>query len=187
MIVYHVTMQGREDAVPKEVAAWLVERNSLYPNIDFSVDCWVPHPAQIEEAAKAARKYERLYHLKSANDGVLTVSFPFLQEWWQIRIIGGLDKDGNILDRSKAGLTSEAEKLNEKLLVILRKDNNPVLEKPTEMVSIPPDFRWTSEVTMSGEQLNDLLSDPEVKEQASQAIWGKDWRTLKRLKDRKVN
>ncbi len=48
MIVYGLTMQGKNDEVPVEVAAWLLERNSKYQNsIDFQVDV---NPVRPEDA-----------------------------------------------------------------------------------------------------------------------------------------
>ena len=102
MIVYGLRMQGKPEAVPKEVAVWLLERNSHYPNIDFTVDVWEPHQSQADEAAATARLYSRLYQLKSPLDGVLIVSFLYLKEYWQIKLVGGLDDERNIADRSKA-------------------------------------------------------------------------------------
>lgn len=212
MIVYGLTMQGKPEGVPKEVAAWLIERNSRYPNIDFTVDCRDSHPSEVEEFESAARKYSRIYYLTapfSAGNvlNVLSIIFPYLKQIWIIKIVGGLDSEGKIADRTKtevikplpvqlraeiAGLPtipglplpSEMERLNKENVVIIRRKDEPPLEKPTEMIPLPSDFRWTSEVTMSGEELSNLpklLSNPQTRDEILRAYSEKDWETFKRL------
>ncbi|MFH1559769.1 MAG: hypothetical protein ABIC19_04660 [Patescibacteria group bacterium] len=197
-------MQGKAEEVPKEVATWLLERNSRYPNIDFTVDCWDPHPSQIEEFETTARKYSRLYSLNASLHGVLLVIFPYLRQSWNVKIVGGLDDKENIADRAKvenikplsvqlraeiAGLPKleELEQISDEMIGLARKKGDEPLEKAIEMTPLPSDLRWTSEVSMSGEEFNELLSDPMTKKEAERAIWEKDWETLKRLKEQRRN
>lgn len=196
MIIHGLGMQGRRDEIPKEVVAFLLERDSLYPNIDFIVDCWEPHPSQVEETEKAARKYSRSYQLVYPNGGVLLVAFWYLKQKWSVRIVGGVDEGGNIADREKrdsvrsltrefrneiAGIPANVEKLNDIIFAVPRAEGEIVPEKPVDMIMLPPDFHWTSEVSMSGEELGNILSNPKIKKEAEHAIWKKDWEKLKHL------
>jgi len=198
MIVYGLTMQEKPEQVPKEVATWLLERNSRYPNVDFTVECRDPHPSQVEEFVSMARKWSRVFSYSPPYYGIGAVSFLYLMQCWNVRIIGGLDEEGNIADRSKvediqpfsrelraeiAGLPPDFERVGEGMIGIPRQDDDAPLEKPTEMISLPPDLRWTSDVSMSGEEFNKLLNDPQTKTEAERAIWEKDWEALKRLKE----
>jgi hypothetical protein len=198
MIVYGLTMQEKPEQVPKEVATWLLERNSRYPNVDFTVECRDPHPSQVEEFVSMARKWSRVFSYSPPDYGIGAVSFLYLMQCWNVRIIGGLDEEGNIADRSKvediqpfsrelraeiAGLPPDFERVGEGMIGIPRQDDDAPLEKPTEMISLPPDLRWTSDVSMSGEEFNKLLNDPQTKTEAERAIWEKDWEALKRLKE----
>ncbi len=219
MIIYGLTMQGKPEAIPKEVATWLFERNSRYPNIDFTVDCWDPHPSQVEEFETVARKYSRLYSfwnkfVSTRVSGVNVVGFPYLNERWSVKIVGGINQKGEIADlivdevrkplpaalRAEiAGLPitpelpSEVEKINENALGILRKEGDLPLERPTEMIPFPSDFKMTSEFSLSGEEIEKfaqhagLLLEPDIQKEAERALRAKDWETLKRLQNRKRN
>ncbi len=199
MIVYGLTMQGKKEEFPVKVVAWLLERNSLYLNtIDFTVDVHEVSPEQAEEYKPIAQKYFQIFGLKNPGFGILHVSFLYGTESWSVKIVGGLDKEGNLADRSNqevamslgagrraeiADFDAKAEKISENSFGLLRQPANPLKDKPKEMVSLPPDSRWTSEVSMTGAELGSLLSDPQTKEQAGHAIWQKDWQTLKCLKE----
>ena len=153
MIVYGLTMQEKPEQVPKEVATWLLERNSRYPNVDFTVECRDPHPSQVEEFVSMARKWSRVFSYSPPDYGIGAVSFLYLMQCWNVRIIGGLDEEGNIADRSKvediqpfsrelraeiAGLPPDFERVGEGMIGIPRQDDDAPLEKPTEMISLPP-------------------------------------------------
>lgn len=214
MIVYGLTMQGKLEAVPKEVATWLIERNSRYPNIDFIVDCWDPHPSQKAEFESAALKYSRLYLFNGPLGGVGQVLFPYLSQSWNVKIVGGLDKKGEIADKSghnylenfgsplpvalRAEIvafpdSSMLEKVSDKVMAVPRKENELALNAPEKLVLLPSDFRWTSEFSLSGEEIEKfaqhagLLLEPDIQKEAERALRAKDWETLKRLQSRKKN
>ncbi len=227
MIVYGLTMQGKPEAVPKEVATWLIERNSRYPNIDFIIDCWDPHHSQVEEFETAARKYSRLYYLTSPFSAgnilnVLSVVFSYLKQSWTVRIVGAFNEKENkiatpeertgseegereenirslplVLRAEIAGLpTTPApelslptgmELISKNTAGVTRHEDETPLEKPTEMVPLPPDLRRTSEFSLSGEEIEKfaqhagLLLEPDIQKEAERAFRAKDWKTLKRL------
>lgn len=203
MIVYDVTIQGRPDGVPKEVAIWLLERNSLYPNIDFIVGCWEPSLSDTIQWEEEARKYSRIFVKdQSMFWGISLVIFPYLSQFWTVRIVGLINEQGEILSPENPAYEEgrqlsmklrfeiaavpepqEVEMYGDHKLGLPRKENEPVLEAPGVMMLLPPDFRWTSEVSMSGEELGKLLNDPQTGSQTARAIWEKDWETLKHLKE----
>ena len=198
MIIYGLTMQGKSEEVPQEVATWVLTREMLYPNINFIIDCQEPHRFQVEQFAFMAKKYARFFWKSRPEGGTEVVIFSYVRESWQIRIVGGLDQDENIADLSKeknirplprdlrnkiAGLPLDTVRVNEKEEGVLREKNDIPLERPLEMVPLLPEGRYTSEVSMSGEELGELLSDPIIGKAAERAIWDKDWETLKRLKE----
>ena len=198
MIVYGLTMQDRPQEVPKEVGIWLLERNVRYPNVDFTIEYREPYPSEVEELVSMARKYSRIFSYDPPNGGIGMIGFLYLTQRWSVRIIGGLDGEGNIADRSKegsirafskelraeiAGLPSDAKRAGEGVIGIPRQDDDVPLEKPAEMISLPSDLRWTSTVSMSGKELDNLLSNPDTDIEVKRAIWEKDWETLKRLKE----
>jgi len=198
---------------PKEVAEWLVERNSRYPKIDFEINCWEPHPLEKEKLESTARKYSRIYGFNAPLGGVGEVSFPYLSQSWVVRIIGGLDKKGEIADKNDPNYLdnfggplpvslraeivalldlSTLEKIEDKAMGVLRKENEPVLNVPDEMVSLPPDFRMTSELSISGADFEPFVEfapllqdeDPNVRGEALRLYYKKDWESLRRLKER---
>lgn len=199
MIVYGLSMKGRPEEVPSEIAPWLFERNTRYPAIDFTLECSEAHPEQAEEFAGIARQYSQLFGF-SRFGGVSSVTFPYLNEMWHVRIVGGLDPDKNIVNSSFKGeimplgdiLRNEiagyspdkgAVRLSEEGVGIPRAQNEPVSVKPTSMVPFPSDLRWTSEVSMSGKEFGELLTNPKTQSEAEKAIWAKDWKAMERLKE----
>jgi len=202
MIIYGFTMQGKPEELPKEVAAWLLERNSLYPNIDFTVDCWEPSLAEKAKREEEAKKYSRIFvKAQSMGWGISLVIFPYLSQHWTVKIIGLVNDQGEILDPGSpeymqghmlppklrfeiAGVPApKLLEMYDHKLGLPRKEDEPALETPEMMISFPPGLRWTSEVSMTGEEFNRLLSNPETKVEAERAIWEKDWDALKRLKE----
>src|SRR6266481_4560242 len=149
MIIYGLRMQGRKEAVPKAVAAWLLDRNFAYPKIDFEVNCREGEPAQQKELEESAHKYSRVYFMKEALSGVSDIIFPYVSQVWSVKIIGGLDKDHNIVDRDSptynpndiikpltlkmrdeiAGLPDRSTlvTLSEKSMALPRGENDPLL------------------------------------------------------------
>ena len=231
MIVYGLTMQGKTEEIPKEVATWLFDRDSRYPNIEFIVDCWDPHSSQVEEFEATARKYSRLYHLKSPFSAgnilnVSTVTFPYLKQTWNVRIVGAFNEKENRVatQEERAGsedgsreeyirslplklraeiaglsttptpsLPAEMERINRETAAVIRHKDETPLEKPTEMIPFSPDWRRTSEFSISGDETEKfveyakLLLDPAIQKEAESAIRAKDWEKLKQLKAQRYN
>lgn len=219
MIVYGLTMQGKAEEIPKEVATWVFDRESKYPNIEFVIDYWNPHASQINEFKSMVRKYSRLYSfwskfVSTRVSGVNVVVFPYLSEQWCVKIVGGINQKGEIADLSVdeirhslpaalraeiaelpivPELPSEIEKINENLLGFIRGKGNLPLERPSEMIPFSPDWRWTSEFSLSGDELEKfaesakLLLDPAIQKEAESAIRAKDWEKLKQLKAQRYN
>jgi hypothetical protein len=208
MIIYGTTMQGKYDAVPKEVAEWVQDRNARYPKIDFKIEYEEPRAEQMAEYGSIAKKYMRYYGFGKGLFGVTDVFFPYLTQYWIIRIIGGVDKDGNIIDRdspafdntalqplgpglraeiagiaSGSGLLDTLVAIGESAMGLPR--NGEALADPLELVPLTPDFRKTSELTLSGEEFSKLMNDPDTGDEAQRAVWAKDWETLKRLKEKR--
>jgi hypothetical protein len=206
MIIYGTTMQGKDDVVSKEVAAWLRDRNARYPKIDFKIDYWERPAEQMTEYGKIAKKFVRVYGFgKQPFFGVLEVRFFYLTQFWTVRIIGGVDKDGNIIDKDDpdtgttevkplgptlraeiAGIANGSEffhtlvKVGSNALGLPR--NGEALADPSEFVPVVADFRKTSALTLSGAEFSKLMNDPDFADEAQRAVWAKDWKTLKRLK-----
>ena len=198
MIVYGLTMQAKTEEVPVELAAWLLERNTRYLNtIEFKVDVYEVPVVDAAQYQPVAEKYSQLFARRNSTSGISDVSFLFKTQTWTVRIIGGSNADGTLADRNEqttlplsaaqraeiAGLDTNAEQVNELVFGILRKSAEPLKERPTEMMALPADGRWTSEVSMSGAELKGLMGDPNIRDLAAQAIWQKDWDTIKRLKE----
>jgi hypothetical protein len=218
MIIYGISMQGKKEEIPTEVAEWLIRRMEKYPNVDFKIDqdeMIGLDPKQREQMLEQMKKFSRIFHPEhktSGEKGVLAVVFPYKNEIWRVKITGGLDDNGNIIGRSdpefnekiKRGLPAELrneiaglieEKNVEKIqlgekegpMAKVREEDEPLLSEPAEFIPFPSDMRWTSEVSMSGEQFNDLMEDPETKEQTKKALYEKDWDTLRELRNSKMH
>ena len=196
MIVYGLTMQHKPQEVPTEVAAWVTERNSRYPAIDFQIEWQKAFP----EDADLVRKYSRTFGFQGKD--LMSVNFLYPTEYWCVRIIGGINAEGHMVNPSYRGeikplgdlrneiagyVAGTGEKLSEKGVGILRTEKEPY-EKPV-MVPFPSDYRYTSELSLSGKELQELqeagglLADPKTRDEAVRAIRAKDWQTLKRLKE----
>ncbi len=213
MIIYGLRMQGKSNLVPKEVAEWLVERNSRYPKIDFEINCLEPHPSEKEKLESTARKYSKIYGFNAPLRGVGAVSFPYLSQYWVVRVIGGLDKKGEIADKNDPNYLdnfggplpvslraeivalpdlSTLEKIEDKAMGVLRKENEPVLKEPKEFIPLIPDGRYTSELSISGADFEPFVEfvplleseDTNIREEALRLYYKKDWEALKRLKDK---
>lgn len=206
MIIYGISMQDKPHQVPEEVAVWLLEQNVRYPNIDFKIDYSEFAGAETEEVRK---KYSRTWNgapTGLSGHGVGTVGFLYLRETWFIKIIGGLDAEGNIADmsiardsddpkRSIAGLSAELraeistmppledlEEISEKLYGLPRKQGESVQERGT-LIEVPADMSWKSDFMISGAELADLFhgQPSERKTQIVEALSRKDYETAKRL------
>jgi len=134
--------------------------------------------------------------------GLSGVNFPYPGQNWSIRIIGGVDKDGNIVDvnaeksaggfspelrREISGIPENVELVSQEsewwatVGVPFKSDEAPIT--PTEYVPLDADGRWTSELTMSPDEILDVVDGPrtERKEALVKAISEKDWETARRL------
>ncbi|MBI5135467.1 hypothetical protein HZA86_04530 [Candidatus Uhrbacteria bacterium] len=213
MLIYGITMQGKKEEVPSDVAAWLVDRMKKYPTVDFTIDrdeMTRLSPQHREQTAELMKKFSRFFypeHKTRGENGVLIVVFPYQNEIWSVRITGGLDGEGNIIGRSDpeintklkrplpaqlrndiAGLTEEKniEQVqvggNEGFRAKVRREDEPLLSEPREFFPLPAELKWLSEMTMSGEQFNNLMSSPEKKERVVKALYEKDWGALRKLR-----
>ena len=172
-------------------------------------------PKQREDLLEQMKKFSRIFlpeHKTAGEKGVQTVVFPYQSEIWRVKITGGLDEHGNIIGRSdpeineklKRGLTAglrnkiaglTEEEHVEKIMLDgkegppakVREVDEPLRNRPNELVPFPSDMRWTSELSMSGEQFNDLMQDPGVRERAKEALYEKDWDALRELRNKKMN
>jgi hypothetical protein len=210
MIIFGLSLQHRDPKIPKEVADWLRERAAKYSKeVDFAVNYsgLESHtPEQVEQYRELVKKYSRFFNMRGP--AVMSVTFPYLNESWNVKIIFGADKDGNVIpqgdpnmmekwDHKKtnelrneiAGLPSEdqIEKVQNENLGEKRREGEPAIDVPREYVEFQPEFKMTSEVSMSGEQYAELANDPATKDELSRAIYEKDWETVKRLKNRKIH
>ena len=166
-----------------------------------------------------ARKYSRLHSfwskfVSTRVSGVNVVVFPYLSEQWFVKIVGGINQKGEIADLSVdevrsplpaalraeiaelpvvPELPSEIEKINENILGIIREKDNLPLERPNEMIPFSPDGKWTSDFSLSGDEIEKfaesakLLLDPAIQKEAESAIRAKDWEKLKQLKAQRYN
>lgn len=198
MITYGLTMQGKKQEVPAELAAWLLERESQYhTTIEFEVGFQKVRPEHAAKYEPIAEKYFQLFGVRHPMAGILTVSFLYRTEIWFAKIIGGLDEGNNLVDRrfggtvkplgmlkreEISGWTPTAEFIEPQGSGLRRKTDNPLLDQPRILVSLPGNSHWTSQFSMTGQELDRLLQNPETRTQAGQAIWQKDWETLRRLK-----
>jgi hypothetical protein len=207
MIIWGLSVQNKEPKIPKEVADWLKPRNAQYADIKFEIshgEVTGPQP-QIEAYLKQAEQYQKFYQMKGPGGGVLSVSFPYKKEGWAVKIMGLLDKDGNIVNtltdetegkdlkplppemrNAIAGLPKEKDKIAELEqggFAEVREANNPLKEKPEEMVEIEPDFRHESELTMSGAEFEQILKDPRMdKAELGKAFHEKNWEKIKHMR-----
>jgi hypothetical protein len=210
MYIFGLTMQDREPKIPKEVADWIKERMAKYPpEVDFQVDYSSIEnfpPEQREPYEALVKKYSRSYNMRG--NGVMAVTFPYLNESWYVKIMCGADKEGNILNPNDplwnekydaqrtnelrneiAGLPSEdrIEKVQEANLGEKRREDNPALNLPKEYEEFKPGMELTSEVAMSGELLSEMVNDPAIQEELNQAFAEKDWNKIRELKNRKIH
>ena len=160
MISFGLTLQNN-NKIPKEVADWVQSRNQLFPEIDFRIDG--PHPVNNQNEKELIRKYSRFYSMFGGGNGVLNVTFPYLEETWSVRIIGSeTDQAGNLtpLSAQKRNEIAEfdiarVEKLGK--IYGLSRQENSVKNKPTEYTIIEPDGRMTSEFSIKGKDFQKAI------------------------------
>lgn len=169
-IIFGTTMQGRESAVPKELYLWLILRNSKYPLINFQIEVFKPINEEEEISFKRLTKYSIIYNRKPL--GVDAVIFPYPNAKWIVRIIGGKDERGDIVEIGKtkeplgivlrreisgvpAEPTSDMEQIDKWVWGVIRKDGGSS-DKP-EMMPVSPDGEWTSKFSITGQQLKDAV------------------------------
>lgn len=134
--------------VPKELFDWVREREQLYPLIRFVIDR-LPVATQQDQAL--AQTYRRVFIKSAPDDSVSVVLFPYLEEQWGVRIVGGVNADGQMIDLQEqadiqplpaalraqiAGLTDEAQEIDEKRIGFPRASGEGVQARPEEMVTI---------------------------------------------------
>ena len=200
MITFGLGMQDKDDAIPKEVYEWLKERNEKYPDVQFEIDTDSVEEEQKKELEEVL-KYSRVFMKEASRHwGISRVLFPYKTELWKVKIMGRSDKNGKILNfesedyengsqfsqelRSEiAGVPEQGEYefCLEHGLGVPRKENEPVLDKPTEMIPIKPEGRTTSEVSMRGRELDYLMKDKGTKKEITKGIYEKDWEKIRRI------
>ncbi len=205
MISYGLTMQGKPDKVPAEVAVWLLERNELYPNIKFTIEVDDVAKNDASQREELRVKYARLFGGHPTLRRPMGTTFLYPHQNWYVRIVGGLDEDGNIADMTQghvhSGLSPElrreiTEMPEDAELISIDTDNESwatfgkpfkngesPLEGPTEYILMEADERWSSELTMSAAEIVDIIEGPytERKEALARAISDKDWETARQL------
>jgi hypothetical protein len=207
MITFGLRMQDRFDKkIPKEVYDWVLKRNKNYPNINFTINPQVtPEEGHdYEQYKKIITEYSLLYTLNN-NFHVSDVCFPYLKESWFIKIIGIFDKDGNILDPNDPDYTDKADRplgrlrntiagtenrkdieripIEEaKLVGRQRMANEPILEKPTEMIELKPNMVMLSDFSATGKELKEMINNPIIRNEVLEAFEKKDWKNLKKYK-----
>ena len=159
MITYGITMENKSRSVPKELATWIIERNALYPKIEFRIDSWEQPLEDTSGFETVARKYSRIYHGGNLK-GFRQVSFLYLSQTWNVRTIGGVSrKDGSILDLDNSdtdniislpttlaneviGLPDQSllERLGDETVGLVRKEDEPVQNDPEEFVTLDSDL-----------------------------------------------
>jgi len=144
-----------------------------------------------------------------SNLGVTTVTFSYPTQSWYVRIIGGVDSAGNIVsaytDAESAGplprdLRAKIAGLPKKTKVVSKSPDQTIVvdstekagapsETPPKVVPLTADVFWTSELSLSGEELErltefeSLLHSPTTREEAIRLFYKKDWSALRRLKE----
>jgi hypothetical protein len=209
MIIFGLGMQGKKDAVPKEVFEWLKKQNEKYPNVQFEINLSVPSTEEQQtEFKKMASQYACVF-IKDPQyvHGIRDVLFPYISEAWRVTIIGLENEKGEVLNPGSeeyekgralspelrfeiSGMPAleSMESYSEYVLGFPRKKDEPVLEKSAEMIPLEPDGgRWTSEVSMTGQKFNELLNDKKTGRKTEAAIYNKDWEALKHLKMRSMH
>jgi hypothetical protein len=195
MITYGISLQDRAHAVPEEVAVWLLERNALYPAIEFKIERFD------SESQEYARRYSRIYAVKPS--GIDQVTFPYLAETWVVRIIGASDGNGNIVDldtwvkgqpRDALGkelraeisgvpLAEELEGIGDSAYGLPRGSDAPVEDRPSNLVKVSADIFWKSDFQISGAELADLFQGQSTdrKTEILRALSEKDYDKAKKL------
>ena len=161
MIIFGIRMKGKDDIVPKEVFEWLKEKNEKYPNIDFMINFSLPTKEEQLAGREHILKYSRFFLKEAPYYRITTVIFPYITESWNVKIIGLENEKGEILNPDSIEYNN-GESLSRKLsweiagapdpdllefisghvFGVPRKENESVLEKPIEMISLKPDYRW---------------------------------------------
>lgn len=161
MYIPGLTMQDRDPKIPTEVAEWIKERMDKYPQgVDFELNYIGIEKHTIEQRQQYqefVKKYSRFYTMRGI--GVMSVTFPYFNESWNVKILVGADKEGNILNMDNAevynknydiqrtnqlrneiaGLPGEdqIEKIQDAVVGQKRQHNEPFLEVPKEYVEFP--------------------------------------------------
>lgn len=206
MIQFGTTLQDKGDTLPKEIAEWLYERNIAFPNVDFEVNCYETR----QEDRALIDKYSRSFASKNIEKlGIEQVAFLYGKESWNIRIKGLTDKTGRILTVAEAdaldpfsllpipaeirnaivGLGTFSGLVEQKdgdwtIYLLPRKEGELVSECADDYIKIQPGSRYTSEMTISGTELDTLMSNPTVKKELLEAT---DWDQVREIRKRNEN
>jgi hypothetical protein len=102
------------DSVPEEIAKWVEEKNSKYPNITFKIDKRIPTTEEIEtENREFAEKYQVVFtgfHGDAKEKGVSGVSFLYGKESWSVKLVGSVNGKDEIHDPYSAPKEGEVMK-----------------------------------------------------------------------------
>ncbi len=152
MIVFGPFHQNVDGRVPREVAEWLTDRNTRYPETTFQLNRRETPDAERAEMDPIVQKYSRSF-INGNMPGVSLVVFYYYAEVWTIRIIGYLDeKQRNEI--AQLPDPSELERGNAKTLLQKRRSDQPALERPTDLLTLRPDEETVSSFSTTGEAIN---------------------------------
>jgi hypothetical protein len=188
MIIFGRTLQDKDDALPKEVADWLLEANKKYSNIQFKVQVFENNNISAEELEEI-KKYSRIYAKERGVGRIMNVNVPFLKEHWSTKIIGLADKSGKIIspndEKYNQGLALSQElglkisglaDLEKDQISVMtgyiglkRKEGQKIKERPNEFIYFKPDIRERG-ISLKAEQFGELMNDKNTIDRTVAAI-----------------
>lgn len=208
MISFNTGIQHLEDKrIPKIVYDWVTERERFYPNVDFRINC-SPFGNQVrsEKDLELSKKYSMFFILDSFFS-VKSISFPFLDASWSVRIIGLMDRDGKTVHPTDprygtsetvplgsmrnviAGITErkDIERVEDitdlKVLGKLREIGEALVNYSEKLEELKPNYVMTSQFSTTGAELSEMINNQKIGEQVVDALNEKDYDRLKDLKE----
>lgn len=182
MIVFGYTLQDLPRQLPAEVALWVLERDSLYPEVDFRIQYSIVHDDERELNEEMRNKFA--YTIQCRGGGVpMGVTFRYPDSTWHVQIIGDLSGS----ERVKIGIGSEKVTEvenpyggNPYLGVQFSDGSKAPLE--TEMLPVEPHI-FEEGFQITGAELLDVVSNSQTERNAAllQAMTEKNWEEAKRL------